>query len=196
MPQSKGQNETQSPEAGSPEELQSVNPVTVEAEPKSKSEPSSERCFATPLVSGRDMAALVRPMSPTPHGSCSRGRELEVDSRKLGIGTLSTAAEGARCSGPGSTNPSKPLPSGTRERGVVATSSPKGWQNPKRDVSDDAQLLDIRGAARFLGLTPWQVRGLLSAGELKCIRVGRKLYMRRAALMRWAENSEDRYTVA
>lgn len=58
-----------------------------------------------------------------------------------------------------------------------------------------AHLLDIPGAARFLGLTPWQIRGLLSNGELRCIRVGRKLYIRRATLIRWAESSEGKYRV-
>jgi excisionase family DNA binding protein len=60
----------------------------------------------------------------------------------------------------------------------------------------DSTLLDIEGAARFLGLTHWQVRGLLADGELRCIRVGRKLYMRRTALLRWAETSEEKYKAA
>lgn len=59
-----------------------------------------------------------------------------------------------------------------------------------------AQLLDVAGASQFLGLTSWQVRGLLASGELRCIRVGRKIYFRRATLVRWAESSEARYKVA
>ncbi len=60
----------------------------------------------------------------------------------------------------------------------------------------DSTLLDIEGAARFLGLTHWQVRGLLSSGELRCLRIGRKIYFRRATLVRWAEISETKYKVA
>ena len=59
-----------------------------------------------------------------------------------------------------------------------------------------AHLCDIAGASRFLGLTSWQIRGLLANGELKCLRIGRKLYFRRAALIRWAENAEAKYRAA
>ncbi len=59
-----------------------------------------------------------------------------------------------------------------------------------------AHLLDVQGAAAFLGLTTWQIRGLLANREVPCMRVGRKLYMRRAALIRWVENSEGKYKVA
>lgn len=61
---------------------------------------------------------------------------------------------------------------------------------------DTSHLLDVQGAAKLLGLTAWQIRGLLANGELRCIRVGRKLYMRRTSLLRWAENSESKYKVA
>jgi hypothetical protein len=178
------------------EELHSVISVTVEPEPTSKSEGSSQSCLAISLVSGRDTATPAAPMAPTPLGPCSQGRGFESDSHLDKTEALSSTAEGSRRSGPGSTDPRRLLPQKTRERGVLAPLSSKGRQNPKLNGSDDAQLLDIQGAARFLGLTPWQVRGLLSGGELKCIRVGRKLYMRRAALIRWAENSEGKYTIA
>jgi excisionase family DNA binding protein len=57
-------------------------------------------------------------------------------------------------------------------------------------------LLDIAGAGKLLGLTSWQIRGLLANGELRCVRVGRKIYFRRATLTRWAEISEARYKAA
>lgn len=57
-------------------------------------------------------------------------------------------------------------------------------------------LLDIAGAGKFLGLTNWQIRGLLASGELRCVRVGRKIYFRRFTLVRWAETSEARYKAA
>ena len=53
-------------------------------------------------------------------------------------------------------------------------------------------LLDIRGAGLLLGLSPWQVRGLVASGELNVIRVGRKFYFRRSTILRWAERSEGR----
>jgi len=39
----------------------------------------------------------------------------------------------------------------------------------------------------------WQLRGLIANGELPIVRVGRKLYLRRATLVRWAERAEERY---
>lgn len=56
--------------------------------------------------------------------------------------------------------------------------------------TDTAWLLDIRDAGEFLGLSAWQVRGLVSAGELRVVRVGRKFYFRKQALVRWAERAE------
>jgi excisionase family DNA binding protein len=61
---------------------------------------------------------------------------------------------------------------------------------------DTTQLLDVAGAGKFLGLTSWQIRGLLASGEIRCIRVGRKIYFRRATLVRWVEISEGRYKAA
>jgi excisionase family DNA binding protein len=52
-------------------------------------------------------------------------------------------------------------------------------------------LLDIRGAAALLGITPWQVRALISNGSLKIVKVGRKFYFRRATLVRWTERAEE-----
>lgn len=57
-------------------------------------------------------------------------------------------------------------------------------------VIDTSALLDIGGAGKFLGLTDWQVRGLVKNKELPVIIVGNKFYFRRATLVRWAERSE------
>jgi excisionase family DNA binding protein len=51
-------------------------------------------------------------------------------------------------------------------------------------------LLNIPEAAALAGLTIWQIRGLIATGELKIVRVGRKFYVRRATLLRWAELAE------
>jgi excisionase family DNA binding protein len=52
-------------------------------------------------------------------------------------------------------------------------------------------LLDVKGASAFLGLSSWQVRGLVASGDLRVVRVGRKFYFRKSALMRWAERAEE-----
>lgn len=54
-------------------------------------------------------------------------------------------------------------------------------------------LLSLADASPIVGLTVWQLRGLIANGELPVVRVGRKLYLRRAALVLWAERAEERY---
>lgn len=44
------------------------------------------------------------------------------------------------------------------------------------------RLLAVRDAAVYLGLTPWQVRGLVWAGTLPSVRIGRRLYLDRRDL--------------
>ena len=73
---------------------------------------------------------------------------------------------------------------------MVISAKAQSGQTAKDQV--DSLLLDIKGAAAFLGLTPWQLRGLIVAGQLDVIRIGRKFYLRRATLIRWAERSESR----
>lgn len=57
-------------------------------------------------------------------------------------------------------------------------------------VADASALLDIAGAGKFLGLTSWQIRGLIRNRELPVVQVGNKFYFRRTTLTRWAERSE------
>ena len=56
-------------------------------------------------------------------------------------------------------------------------------------------LLDLPAAGAYLGLTIWQVRGLVTSGELPVLRVGRKLYCRKATLARWTERTEGTHRV-
>jgi excisionase family DNA binding protein len=51
-------------------------------------------------------------------------------------------------------------------------------------------LLSIPDAGNFLGLTTWQVRALIADRKVPVVRVGRKFYLRRAALVKWAEGAE------
>jgi excisionase family DNA binding protein len=52
------------------------------------------------------------------------------------------------------------------------------------------ELLNIPDAAGVLGLSVWQVRGLISNRLLPVVLVGRKFYLRRATLLRWTERAE------
>jgi excisionase family DNA binding protein len=57
-------------------------------------------------------------------------------------------------------------------------------------VSSSAELLALPDAAGMLGLTVWQVRGLIANRLLPVVQVGRKFYLRRATLLRWTERAE------
>jgi hypothetical protein len=43
------------------------------------------------------------------------------------------------------------------------------------------------------GLTVWQLRGLIASGEVPVVRVGKRLYIRRATLNRWTERAEGKH---
>lgn len=60
-------------------------------------------------------------------------------------------------------------------------------------ASIDSLLLNLKDASPVIGLSIWQMRGLIASGELPVVRVGRKLYLRRATLSRWAERAEARH---
>jgi hypothetical protein len=59
--------------------------------------------------------------------------------------------------------------------------------------SSNSLLLDLPAASSAAGLTVWQLRGLIASGEIPVVRVGRKLYLRRQTLVRWAERAEARH---
>jgi excisionase family DNA binding protein len=60
-------------------------------------------------------------------------------------------------------------------------------------VNSNSLLLNLPAASSVVGLTTWQLRGLISNGEIPVVRVGRKLYVRRQTLTRWAERAEARH---
>lgn len=74
----------------------------------------------------------------------------------------------------------------------VSTSTPTQNAAPQATAKGDAVLLDIRDGGVFLGLTEWQMRGLLLTG-LPTVKVGRKFYFRRSTLLKWAERAEGKY---
>jgi hypothetical protein len=57
-------------------------------------------------------------------------------------------------------------------------------------ASPSTELLALPDAGIFLGLSIWQIRGLVSSRSLPVVRVGRKFYLRRTTLLRWAERAE------
>jgi hypothetical protein len=68
--------------------------------------------------------------------------------------------------------------------------------DPKAAQSTEAVLLDMRGAAKFLGLTYWKVYGLLKGRQIPVVELNGKFYFRRATLLRFVERSEGKYRAA
>ncbi len=60
-------------------------------------------------------------------------------------------------------------------------------------ANSNSLLLNLSTAAPVVGLTVWQLRGLIANGEIPVVKVGRKLYVRRATLVRWCERVEGRH---
>jgi excisionase family DNA binding protein len=65
-------------------------------------------------------------------------------------------------------------------------------------MTDAQRLFDVHAAAQYLreigagAATVGFVRGLISAGEVPHLRIGKKFYVSRAALDRWIEQRERR----
>lgn len=56
--------------------------------------------------------------------------------------------------------------------------------------SHEPILDDYDSGAALLGITVWQLRGLVANGEIPVIKIGRKFHFRRSSLLRWAERAE------
>jgi hypothetical protein len=61
---------------------------------------------------------------------------------------------------------------------------------PQSVVANPPELLNLSAAGSLLGLTVWQLRGLIAGRSLPIVQVGRKFYLRRATLLRWTERAE------
>jgi len=72
---------------------------------------------------------------------------------------------------------------------VISTNNPTPALEP-------SALLDVRGAAKFLGLSYWRFYGLIQSDELPVIDIGGKFYFRRVTLLRWAERAEKKHRAA
>jgi excisionase family DNA binding protein len=64
---------------------------------------------------------------------------------------------------------------------------------PAANPAANSLLLNFKQASPLLGLTEWQIRGLVAAGELPVVRVGKKLYLRRTTINRWVERAEGKH---
>lgn len=59
----------------------------------------------------------------------------------------------------------------------------------------DPLLLNVPAAASLLGISTWQLRGLIADKQIPVVKVGRKLFLRRATLQRFVENEEHNHKV-
>ncbi len=57
-------------------------------------------------------------------------------------------------------------------------------------VLASTELLSLSSAGDLVGLTVWQLRGLIASRSLPVVQVGRKFYLRRTTLLRWTERAE------
>lgn len=79
---------------------------------------------------------------------------------------------------------------------VSIDSAPVTSANNPSHVPEPSALLDVRGAAKFLGLSYWRFYGLIQSDELPVIDIGGKFYFRRVTLLRWAERAEKKHRAA
>jgi hypothetical protein len=93
-------------------------------------------------------------------------------------------------------NPSSSTNSLTTTSVLSIDSSPVVPANNPSPVPELSALLDIRGAAEFLGLSYWRFYGLIQSDELPVIDIGGKFYFRRVTLLRWAERAEKKHRAA
>jgi excisionase family DNA binding protein len=61
---------------------------------------------------------------------------------------------------------------------------------PYSVVVNPTELLNLSAAGSLLGLTIWQLRGLIASRSIPVVKVGRKFYLRRTTLLRWTERAE------
>ena len=58
----------------------------------------------------------------------------------------------------------------------------------------EQRLYTIRDAARYLGLTEWAVRGMISAGRLRVVRFGRRIMIDRKEIDDCIERNKEPLT--
>ena len=51
-------------------------------------------------------------------------------------------------------------------------------------------LLDIRGAAKLLSISPWTVRNYIAQGKLNPVRIGRRVLLEESELQRFVASAK------
>jgi excisionase family DNA binding protein len=64
-------------------------------------------------------------------------------------------------------------------------------EGEQQKLPESTVLLDVKRAGDLLGLSYWQVRGLVNSKELPVVKVGKKFFLRRSTLLKWAERAEE-----
>ena len=54
------------------------------------------------------------------------------------------------------------------------------------------RLLSVQAASVYLSISSWTVRGLIYRGELPCVRIGRRVLLKREDLERFIETNTER----
>lgn len=62
---------------------------------------------------------------------------------------------------------------------------------PPSDSSVPKRLLTVKEAAVYLGRSPWSIRELYYSGELKCVRVGRRIHFDIKDLDEWIDQHKE-----
>jgi excisionase family DNA binding protein len=57
-------------------------------------------------------------------------------------------------------------------------------------MKTDPVLLTVLEAASLVGLTVWQIRGLIATRQLPAVKLGRRFYIIRSMFVRWTKTAE------
>ena len=60
-----------------------------------------------------------------------------------------------------------------------------------KSCDSQVRLLDLHRACKYIGLSYWTLREMVSRGELSFVRVGRRIFIDRQDLDRWIEEHKE-----
>ncbi len=67
----------------------------------------------------------------------------------------------------------------------------KGDSRHSQDMQSGARLLDFRAASRYLSLSYWTMRDMVSRGEIPHVRAGRRVLIDVRDLDRWIDQNKE-----
>ena len=78
---------------------------------------------------------------------------------------------------------------------VMTTQNESGTDSKDGTQSCDSQvrLLNLHRACKYIGLSYWTVREMISRGELSFVRVGRRILIDRQDLDHWIEEKKEQW---